>query len=867
MTAAVSVDQVDALVQAGDVEGMLALLTGLSEVERRALAGAVKALSPADVDFGYDRPRKSAVSQVTRVFVSYAEREDLTVRSCDALRVAAAACLATPATIVSALRSRSLSRPPAEAGLDAVIAALELPGRPSAAAVARGMSEKLRPAAIGSDGELTLRLLRHTGEEPPVTEGLLRAWVRHVGMTDPAGRVFGAAEPVPGVVDRLRADPWTGGLLPHLFTVDGIGDELRGEWPGALAELAADDPARRAELLGLCLLRLRAGGRPVAIKPVVALHELLSPTDDECAEHRTEYLGLLTSPHVSVVAVGQTALRRLDETGRLSAAELVEAAQVVLPRPEKKLVRAHLAWLAAALARDPALIGAAVPGVANEAVDLAERALALVAEHLPAGGDAARAQLADVASGLEGDVRRQVDVLLDDPHTAAEPVQATGPAVASWVPAPVPPPITTAAEIAGLAEPFRHLMVDPVDLERVLAGIVHCARTDPEGLQRVLAPLAPPAEWSSAGMDLLRASAGLSPSAPIRYPTQEPAGVMVEGRVKELTAAIRAGAVPAALLATPATVDGTVDPERVLHLIAAAERDGWEPGAFDLSQALLRLPRVVDPAHVTEAESLRSPAGRAVARWLREGGLPDPEVRPAIVPGRGGRSMIRTVLVEPVPVPHPIRPDGLLAIPHRSTDELSDYSTRRFWPAVLPGHREIAAAHVLPLVAFGQPGEPAFAVLRTLAGGGGPLGPAMAQCLARGATADERAGRVATVDALVLLAERGELDGAALGVELVELLERGEGVLRRYAEVLTELHRAGAAAEVWAALRLLVPAVVVRAAPGPGAPDLLALASAVAAQLGVRELIAEVDVVAARSGSSRLVVEARRLARALRPHV
>jgi hypothetical protein len=117
------------------------------------------------------------------------------------------------------------------------------------------------------------------------------------------------------------------------------------------------------------------------------------------------------------------------------------------------------------------------------------------------------------------------------------------------------------------------------------------------------------------------------------------------------------------------------------------------------------------------------------------------------------------------------------------------------------------------------------------------------------------------------LEPRIELTGAALGVELVELLEGGEAALRRYVEVLTELHRAGAAAEVWAALRLLVPAVVVRATPGPGAPDLLALASAVASQLGVQELIAEVDVVAARGGSSRLVAEARRLVRTLRPLV
>jgi len=96
-----------------------------------------------------------------------------------------------------------------------------------------------------------------------------------------------------------------------------------------------------------------------------------------------------------------------------------------------------------------------------------------------------------------------------------------------------------------------------------------------------------------------------------------------------------AGEPPVELLATPATPEGHVDPDRVLALLVLAERDGWEPGRYDLLQALLRLPRTVDPGIGTAAAALRSPAGQRLAAWLDRGGLPDPEVtRIALVRGR-----------------------------------------------------------------------------------------------------------------------------------------------------------------------------------------------------------------------------------------
>ncbi|WP_436530564.1 hypothetical protein [Actinoplanes sp. HUAS TT8] len=78
---------------------------------------------------------------------------------------------------------------------------------------------------------------------------------------------------------------------------------------------------------------------------------------------------------------------------------------------------------------------------------------------------------------------------------------------------------------------------------------------------------------------------------------------------------------------------------------------------------------------------------------------------------------------------------------------------------------------------------------------------------------------------------------------------------------LTELLRAGLAAEVWAAVRELLPAALTT--PGPGTPDLLAAAEAAAAVVRATDDIPEVASVAGCAGRNRLVAEAARLSRTL----
>jgi hypothetical protein len=188
------------------------------------------------------------------------------------------------------------------------------------------------------------------------------------------------------------------------------------------------------------------------------------------------------------------------------------------------------------------------------------------------------------------------------------------------------------------------------------------------------------------------------------------------------------------------------------------------------------------------------------------------------------------------------------------------------WPLVTPSHREIAAAHIQPLLirASAEKGTSSqIAVLPLLAACDGPFGPATALCLAYGLHAARAEDRLAAADAFVDLAARGVLDGALVGHELAALQRSGALVLKRVADALTTALQAGAAAEVWAVLRVLLPTMLTVPKPAAGTPDLLSLAESAAAATQATDDIPEVTALAARPGRSRLATEAARLSRTL----
>ncbi|MFH8380397.1 DUF6493 family protein [Kitasatospora sp. NPDC018058] len=121
------------------------------------------------------------------------------------------------------------------------------------------------------------------------------------------------------------------------------------------------------------------------------------------------------------------------------------------------------------------------------------------------------------------------------------------------------------------------------------------------------------------------------------------------------------------------------------------------------------------------------------------------------------------------------------------------------WIAMLPRHREELAARWLDHFAMGADRDERGAgrYLLLLAESGGPAGLALHLAVAYGLGARHAEDRTGAVDALLVLAARGDLDGALLGRELGELMARGTVTPTRLVAALGLAAETGAGGTVW----------------------------------------------------------------------
>jgi hypothetical protein len=373
-----------------------------------------------------------------------------------------------------------------------------------------------------------------------------------------------------------------------------------------------------------------------------------------------------------------------------------------------------------------------------------------------------------------------------------------------------------------------------------------------------------------------------------RHPLRSRARQAIVYRLREIGTGLLDEPVPV-LLATTATTAGHVDPSVLVDKVARAEREGWQPWELDLQLALLRLPRQTDPEVLEHARRLRSPAGRRLAERLRAGPPPDPALdrlartypnaTPSWAPGPDiDRTLVLAVKVEGGAATRPRESltDLLFdldpperVVPGRWWDTSGyEYAAKLCWPALLPSHRDLAAAHLLPALSLlprHSHSRGAGAVLPLLAEADGPVGTALTVALAAGLGAAEPADRAAAADALVILAGRRQLDGAALGRELAALVALGLFPVQRIIEPLRDVARSGAHPAVWdviaATLPPLLPPAVDRAPQRLA--GLVALGAEVATPSRARGAIPALTALAERGGSSQLTAESRRLHRIL----
>ncbi|WP_155353056.1 DUF6493 family protein [Acrocarpospora macrocephala] len=345
-------------------------------------------------------------------------------------------------------------------------------------------------------------------------------------------------------------------------------------------------------------------------------------------------------------------------------------------------------------------------------------------------------------------------------------------------------------------------------------------------------------------------------------------------RCAEIHAALKEGALPPYLLATPTLTSGHLDPAELVSRLEGYEREGAQALPADLQQALLRLPREVDPDVADRAAKLASEAGATLARWLKE--RPEPVMRVDWShaggdythdqqPGEHSPGLHPRIRLEPTGM---ALVDTLLADPPSSRwEEHGGYMPD--WRLMLPSDREAVAMHLLPhlLNAWDRPGY-FHRYVAELFHQDGPVGEGLALLIA--ALLAERGGFQSLErgqELLLRAAADGCLPAVECGRQFGLVIRRGSAKLGDVTTSLEDCARKGAHREVWEIMTGLLPVYL----PEPGErahashTQALVFAAEAARWADASGTLPVVAEIAARKGTSGFVRAARHLHQQLDP--
>ncbi|MEU5319048.1 DUF6493 family protein [Streptomyces sp. NPDC021056] len=871
-------------VRGGRTAEVLGLLDGMTDTERRAVFPALKELRK---ELRADRWGAAAR------------------RAHPALHVAGAACQTGAAAVASWLGASDMSWWQAQPTV--LIDVLGDRDPAWLADVAHRLAQ--RPAGADVSYELMSGLVRLSGCPVPTTDAYVRGWLLHIGTTWPREGT---------VQDRLRREPHLAELVAAVFETDDMGSLLGwlsgdgpNSWTGALAGLTAEGTLDRRTMVDACVARLLRGGRPADHRLFLRLLKTLDLTRDEERERTADWLALASDAASTVASHAQSVLGSLALDGDLPVRRLAEMSEAVLFRTEKKLVRAQLALLGKVLARDAGTVDELLPAAAHafghEDSDVQERALKLVERHAGKAGAGVRDELGVSADQLIPALRARAVGVLGTAPAASQTVvheEVLPPALEPVRLAPAP------GSAAELAEEVGALLAsggDVATFERTLDGLVRRAHQDRDSLIEALGPVVARLWWVVGEPEQERqyAFGGRLSSLEVVLATllgrvrtdslhsavqhgtsahacvHSPLAQAFDARVAEVAYRLATDPLPF-LLSTPTWTTGLLEPDELVARLDEYRRLGARVSAADFDQALLRVRRTDKAASAAAAEkaaALGTPEGKRLARWLASG--------PPALPTYRRRTAGARLVVELGELPelqedfgrefrHLGRPVSVYG--DRWHCYHWDGTARQHWLALLPERRELIAARVLRDVSTVAVDDArgAAAVLPLLAESGGEAGDAVHLCLAYGLGARHEEDRLAAVDALLVLAARGQLDISLLGADLGQLVRRGAVKPLRLAESVRAAAATGANATIWGLLRHTLPVLLADLATGGpdgqaakvrGLGELLAVAAECAERSGARGELPHLTRVADRRGSSRLVTQARRLHGALAPEV
>ncbi|MFD7094435.1 DUF7824 domain-containing protein [Streptomyces xanthophaeus] len=353
--------------------------------------------------------------------------------------------------------------------------------------------------------------------------------------------------------------------------------------------------------------------------------------------------------------------------------------------------------------------------------------------------------------------------------------------------------------------------------------------------------------------------------------------LVAAARVREIGYALRSGRPLPFLLATPTWETGALEAAELVERLSEYRRSGVRPGPADFGQALLRVRRHGPDASAAAGAAARlgTAEGDRLAAWLGPDGEPGAALRRVVVPdplahrawSRTGTAVAQVAFVSGErPLLRREFPEAFhwLGRAHEGFTQCYHWHEGHAVRAsVLPEDRDTQAAWLLPSVTLAATaGDHGSAwMLPHLARLGGPAGPALHSAVAAGLGARYPESRSPAVEALLVLAGRGELDAGLLGGELASMVRLGTVKSNRLAEAARSAAAAGAHATVWAVLAEVLPALLPSVR---GAGEVLAVAAECVERCGATGPVpAGVAAAAARPGSSRLATGARRLNSAL----
>lgn len=692
-------------------------------------------------------------------------------------------------------------------------------------------------------------------------------------LTDEIFRLFS----VEGAADSMRTiDGYVEQPVFHPFGPEPV-PKPHLTWRVTLARLADEGHIDRGRLLDACLGAFFCDLPPNQVGWYLGFHDELEPSIDELAARTETYLRLLAADTGRAVALAQRVLRTLLEAGRLDAARFVAAAEPPLYRREKKHVIAQLRLLDSTARKHPHLacqiVAMTAVALEHERLDVQEHALSLVRRHRDAADTETLDRVRLAATSVAPALRARASDVLGIPGTVPQAV-ALMPAAAGQAPPRV-------ADVRELAETVAELIADPWDpmlIERTLDGVARFA-ADYDTFVAALDPVVRRVQALDHLPQLRFLSWMLRPDTPAstrrrnfqkgwevrtepfwhrpRRACASPGAVLGRRLHEVYTRGWRAESRP--LLAYPDTATGHVDPDRILTEMVRLEETGAAPWPADLLQAILRLPRDIDDAVVRRAGELRSPAGTLLAHVVDLGAVPDP----IAVPLESASWTVVTLRSETRPPGQVLPAIWDFTTPVGSTWDTWDAEAEELlvWAFTLPSHREVLAAHALPVLGrvrlppriHGPLGQ----FIPLLPDTQGPAGTAVNLALIYAMAAHELPCRAAAAEALIGFAGHGGLDTADLGARMGDLASRRVIMLGRVAECLETALASGAAQMVWEITSAAVP--VLLKTRTRDTHRLLSIASDSAAQLGLHAHVDGLTDVAATPGSSRLLIEARRL--------